>query len=207
MKKLLLTTMIASMLILPFGTVALAEHQEASALVPPPEIVDISGSVPAENTMDQIISPTVHAIVLAMNNQNVSRYSPADETVNWESLYNLLSMYGQMDERSEYVDNMLIVPSETVCDFAYALMGAPISPEAIPEILSDRMTYDGDADQYILVCGNDSLSEVQFQPSEGDNLYGSLIYLVNGTALSSFRVTVEPAENLLGYQITDLELA
>lgn len=142
-----------------------------------------------------------------MNNQDVCQYTPADQNISWEALYNLLSMYGQMDERSEYVDNMLVIPSETVSDFACALMGTPVSPEDIPETLQDRMTYDSDADQYVLVCGNDSLSQVQFKDSGEEDLYGSLIYLVDGTPLSSFRVMVEQADNLLGYQITALELA
>ena len=206
MKKLLLTTMIASMLILPFGTVALADDQEASS-APAPVVEYVTGSVPAQNTFTQAIAPTVHAIVLAMNNQGVSQYSPAESSLTWEALYNLLSMYGQMDDRSEYLDGLLVVPSEVVSDFACALMGSPVSPDAIPESLLDRMRYDSDTDSYLLVCGNDSLSEVQFKDSDEETVYGSLVYLVDNTPLSSFCVTVENADNLLGYQITALDLA
>lgn len=205
MKKLLLTTMIASMLILPFGTVALADHQEAPACAPQPDY--ITGCVPAESSMVQALAPTVHAIVLAMNNQDVGHYTPEDLSISWEALYNLLSMYGQMDERSEYVDNMLVLPAETVSDFSCALMGTGVSPEDIPESLMDRMTYDSDTDRYILVCGSDSLSQVQFKDSGEADIYGSLIYLVDGSPLSSFRVSAQQADNLLGYRILELELA
>ena len=209
MKKLLLTMMIASMLILPFGTVALAENQEASAAITtetlPPGYTN--GTIPAETTMEQAISPAVHAMILAMNNHNVCQYSPDNTDVAWEALYNLLSMYGQLDSRSEYVDELLVFPSETVSDFSCALLGYPVDPTQMPEFLTDRMNYDAETDTYLLVCGNDDLCEVQFHADTGDEMYGSLVYQVDGTALSSFCVASDHADNLLGYQITQLELA
>ena len=142
MKKLLLTTLIASMLLLPFGTVAMAENQEASAAVvvetTSPE--HITGAVPAESTMAQAISPAVHAMILAMNNQNVCQYSADNTDVAWESLYNLLSMWGQLDDRVEYEDGYLVFPSETVSDFSCALLGYAVDPAQLPEFLFDRMT-------------------------------------------------------------------
>lgn len=209
MKKLLLTTMIASMLLIPFGTVAVAENQEASAAVVVETMTPkyVTGAVPAQSTMAQAISPAVHAMILAMNNHNVCQYSAENTDVAWESLYNLLSMCGQLDDRAEYVDGFLVFPAETVADFSCALLGYTVEPSQLPEFLLDRMNYDAQTDSYLLVCGNDDLSEIQFNDDTGDEMYGSLVYQVDGTALSSFCVVSDHADNLLGYRITRLELA
>lgn len=209
MKKLLLTTLIASMLLLPFGTVAMAENQEASAVVVVETISSeyAPGTAPAESTMAQAISPAVHAMILAMNNHNVCQYSTDNTDVTWEALYNMLSMYGQLDDRSEYVDDFLIIPSETVSDFSSVLLGYAVDPAQLPEFLSDRMNYDADTDSYLLVCGNDDLCEIQFNDDTGSQMYGTLVYQVDGTALTSFCVVSDHADNMLGYQITQLELA
>lgn len=209
MKKLLLTTMIASMLILPFGTVALADDEGASlpAGTEYLEPVYIVGGVPADCTMAQAISPAIHAMILAMNNHGVCQYTATDDSLAWESLYNLLSMYGQLDDRSEYQDGLLVLPRETVNDFSCALLGYTITSESVPAFLADRMWYDADSDSYLLVCGNDELCEVQFLEDSGSQLRGSLVYLVDGTPISSFCVTVDHADNLLGFQITQLTLA
>ena len=120
MKKVLMTLMIASLLVLPLGSVALAEHTEASQ---PPVSDFIPGAVPAESTFGQAMSPALHAAVLAMLNRDAASFSPADDALAWEALYNMLSLYGQLDERAEYHEDQLILPSETVSDFAAALLG------------------------------------------------------------------------------------
>ena len=209
MKKMLLTAMIASLLLLPFGTIAMAENQEASTAIVvetlSPECID--GTVPAESTMAQAISPAVHAMILAMNNHDVCQYSTDHTDVAWEALYNMLSIYGQLDTRSEYVDDFLVVPSETVSDFSCALLGYAVDPTQLPEFLFDRMTYDTETDSYLLVCGNDGLCEIQFSDDTGSEMYGTLVYQVDGTALNSFCVVSDHADNMLGYQITRLDLA
>ena len=159
MKKLLLTTIIASLLILPFGTVAMADMTEAPDTQA--EQLDYApGNVPAETGALDSMTPALHAAILAMVNLGQRELDLSDPVAAWETLYNMLSLYGQMDDRSEYLDEELVLPSETVMDYASALFTgtAPLSP--IPEALSDRIRYDGKLDSYLLTCGDDSLAEI-----------------------------------------------
>ena len=104
MKKLLLTTLLAALLILPLGTIALADDETAA--VPPQSVEYIPGSVPAQTDLSSML-PAMHAVLLAMDNQGVTSFAADNETLSWEMLYNMLSMYGQMDDRAYYDDAML----------------------------------------------------------------------------------------------------
>ena len=199
MKKLLLTTIIASLLILPFGTVAMADMTEAPDTQA--EQLDYApGNVPAETG----------AAILAMVNLGQRELDLSDPVAAWETLYNMLSLYGQMDDRSEYLDEELVLPSETVMDYASALFTgtAPLSP--IPEALSDRIRYDGKLDSYLLTCGDDSLAEIQLTSIRelGGSLSvdGSLVYLVDGSSLAQFHAQFARQDNMFGYVITNLTL-
>ena len=167
MKKLLLTTIIASLLILPFGTVAMADMTEAPDTQA--EQLDYApGNVPAETGALDSMTPALHAAILAMVNLGQRELDLSDPVAAWETLYNMLSLYRQMDDRSEYLDEELVLPSETVMDYASALFTgtAPLSP--IPEALSDRIRYDGKLDSYLLTCGDDSLAEIQLTSMDAD---------------------------------------
>ena len=63
MKKILLTAVIASLLILPFAGTALALPEEAAAPVPVEEF--LPGRVPARTDAAEAMSPALHALVLA----------------------------------------------------------------------------------------------------------------------------------------------
>ena len=46
------------------------------------------------------MSPALHALVLAMLNHDVKHFDLENSSLTWEGLYNMLSLYGQMDTRS-----------------------------------------------------------------------------------------------------------
>ena len=145
-----------------------------------------------------------------MANQEATQFDVTNADLAFEALYNVLSVYGQMDERSENLDGSLSIPSEMVADFSVSLLGRSITPEELPDSLTDRMVYNGETDCYQLVCGTDTLSQVQFTDymDHGSThvLCGSLIYLVDNSTLAAFRVTVKNADNMFGYIITQLEV-
>ena len=58
MKKLLMTALITSLLVLPLGTVALADHEETPAVSAAQEY--IPGGVPAQVGAEQAMSPALH---------------------------------------------------------------------------------------------------------------------------------------------------
>lgn len=68
-------------------------------------------------------------------------YNDQDDVFLWNSLYYMLSLCGQMDERAELTDDMLILPAETVADYAGALFsnfdGLPARPG-----VNGRVSYE-----------------------------------------------------------------
>ena len=207
MKKVLLTAVIASMLILPLGGVALADNQDASRL----QAVDyIPGGVPAESSAPESICPALHAVVLAMLNQESTYFDCSNPTLAWESLYNMLSLYGQLDDRSEYQGELLALPAETVPDFAAALSEDLSAFREPPASLSDRMTYDAEQDRFLVVCGNDSLTELRLSSEKwidgALHISGALVYLVDGSDLAQFQTVLAPKDNLFGFTLSSLEL-
>ena len=208
MKKLLLTALIAAMLVLPLGTVALADDETAD-FSPMVNTEYMPGNVPAE-TSAQAMVPAMHAVLLAMENRAVSSFSTDDEALSWEMLYNMLSMYGQMDDRSIYDGEELILPSETVMDYSSALFPTPLSSDAMPAELADRMTYDAAVDEYRLYCGSDALSEVVITNIRDLNgsvaVSGKLMFLAEETELASFTATLAVTDNLFGYTLIGLDV-
>lgn len=209
MKKILLTAMIASLLVFPFGTVALAETQEASA-APTDQACYVPGEVPAETGAVESMAPAIHAVILSMLNHDAAVFDGRDESVSWEALYNMLSLYGQMDDRSEYRGETLVLQSETVRDYAAALSSGSMALEQLPASLADRMRYQKASDSLLLTCGNDSLAEAQLgsvvKVNGSLHVTGSLVYLVDGSDLASFQATLAPQDNMFGYTITSLAL-
>lgn len=209
MKKMLLTVIIASLLVFPFGTVALAENQEVSA-VQTEEPCYVPGAVPAETGAVESMTPAIHAVILSLVNHDSTVFDGQDESVSWEALYNMLSLYGQMDDRSEYQGENLVLPMETARDYAAALLPGSVALEELPASLSDRMRYQKSSDSLLLACGSDSLAEPQLGSVVKVNgsllITGSLIYLVDGSGLADFQATLAPRDNMFGYTITSLEL-
>ena len=208
MKKLLLTTLLAALLILPLGTIALADNETAA--VPPQSVEYIPGSIPAQTDLSSML-PAMHAVLLAMDNQGVTSFAADNESLSWEMLYNMLSMYGQMDDRAYYDGEMLVLPSETVMDYSAALFELPPASETLPAELADRMTYDAMLDEYRLYCGSDDLSQVVIDATANSvgsvELSGRLVYLAADETLCSFTASLTVCDNLFGYTLTELNVA
>lgn len=208
MKKLLLTTLLAAMLLLPLGTTALADDETSAAQ---PGIEDyVPGDAPAQTDISSML-PAMHAVLLAMDNQGVTSFAADEVSLSWEMLYNMLSMYGQMDERSFYEGERLILPSETVMDYSAALFELPPAVDTLPAELADRMTYDAGLDEYRLYCGSDDLSQVVIDSAEdlGGSvaLSGRLVYLAEEETLCSFTAELTVCDNLFGYMLAELQVA
>lgn len=212
MKKLLLTTMIAALLILPMGGVASAKNQETvpSEAFASQEMDYIPGNVPAETDALQSMTPAIHAMILAMIHHDLTVFDSTDSDLSWETLYNMLSLYGQLDQRSDYIDEDLLFPVETAADFSASLFPDLESLGRIPADLSDRMTYISRLDSYRLVCGDDGLAQIQLESSRQVNgnleITGALVYLVDGSNLARFHAALQPRDNMFGYTIVGLEL-
>ena len=208
MKKLL-AGMLATMMLLSLGTVALADDE---TVVPESEAVRVytPGTAPAQSDISSV-TPALHGVLLAMDNQGMTYFAADRDSVSWEMLYNLLSMYGQMDDRAYYEDEMLVLPGETVMDYSSALFAAPLSPDTMPEELSDRMRYEAESDEYRLYCGSDDLSQVfidEIVPSEdGILLSGRLVYMAEDELLSAFTAELIRVDNMFGYRLARMEVA
>jgi len=208
MKKLLLTALIAAMMALPLGTVALADDETP---IEPPVVNEeyVPGEAPAETSV-HFMAPTLHAVLLAMENRDLTSFTADDPSLSWEMLYNLLSMYGQMDDRSVYDGEMLVLPSETAMDYSAALFPAPLTSDTLPGELSDRITYNADTDEYLLYCGSDALSEVVITNTRDLGgmmaVSGKLMFLAEETELAAFTATLAVADNLFGYTLVSLDV-
>lgn len=211
MKKMFLSCLLAAALLVTLGGAALADHEEA---VPAPEAVQdyAPGAVPAQTGAVQSMSPAVHGVVLAMLHHGADQFRADDAALAWESLYNMLSLYGQMDERSEYRDSdHLLLLSETVRDYAAALDVPFDALGPLPEALYDRIVYDAAADSYQVVCGNDSQAQFQVYAAEqtagGLVLEGALVSLPDQRELTRFEAVLQPRDSMFGYAITGLTLS
>ena len=170
----------------------------------------LPGEVPAQSSAVDSMTPALHAVVLAMLNHEQAVFDSGDPVLGWEALYNMLSLYGQLDERSDYVGEDLVLPVETVMDFSAALVPSFSQLGGLPEDLSDRLAYDEEIDSYLVTCGSDSLAQIQVTQLENQNgtlnVTGALVYLVDGSDLAQFRAVLAPRDNMFGYTIAEMEL-
>ena len=146
--------------------------------------------------------------IVAMT-ENDLEYAPEDSEFLWTSLYYMLSLYGQMDERAEFTDDTLILPSEMVRDYAAALYPQVEQLPGIPSPISQRIRYQASDDSYHLARGDEGLAEVVLQTpitlaSGAVILTGQLNALEDGSVLRDFQVTLSPRDSMFGYVITDL---
>ena len=211
MKKMLLTVMIAALLVLPLGGVALAQTPEAVPEAPAEAgEVFVPGGVPAQTNALQSMSPALHGVVLAMLNQGQTSFDPAHSVAGWEALYNMLALYGQMDDRADCSGEEMSLPSEIVMDFSAALTAVSPTPDALPEEVADRMVYDAESDCYRLVCGDDGLAQIRLDSAldlDGQvEVTGALVYLVDNTDLAQFRAVLVEEDNLFGFSLVALDI-
>lgn len=210
MKKVLLTAVIASMLILPLGNVALADHEQASQPAQLPVTEYVSGGVPAQTDRVQAMTPALHGVVLAMLNHGEEDFSPDDAALTWESLYNMLSLYGQLDNRSETSGGWLLLPAETVYDYAAALNADLAALGPVPAELGDRLIRDASG-SYQVACGCDDLLEFQVRGSSsyagGLTVTGALVSRADGSDLAAFQAQLQLRDNMFGCSITGLTVS
>lgn len=163
------------------------------------------GDVPAGSSILDSITPPVSALVLCMLELDLE-YNQKDDIFYWNGLYYMLSLYGQMDSRAEFTDDTLILPAEAVADYAAALFADFSGLPALPDQLSQRITYsDGD---YYLARGDAGqlttvISTADTQ-ADGDLLVnGSLVSSATGDTVCSFVVELQPNDSMFGYAICD----
>ena len=107
LKKLVTAALITSMLILPVNSAGPTGHEEASL---PSQSQDyIPGDLPAQTGAEESMSPVLHAMLLAMLNHDVKSFDLSDSELGWEGLYNMLSLYGQLDSRSDEKNGELLM--------------------------------------------------------------------------------------------------
>ncbi len=202
LKKILTAALITSVLILPVNSVGSGTSS--------PEQAHLLGSVPAETGAAESMSPALHALVLAMLNHDAVSFDSENPVLAWEVLYNMLSLYGQLDSRSVTEQGELILPEETVRDYAAALALDPDAMGNPPAAIRDRLNYDNVSRCYVVVCGEDDLAQVRadsLKPAGGGyTLTGSLVYQVNGQTLARFRASLRTSDNMFGYEIAGVSI-
>lgn len=209
MKKVLMTALIASLLILPVHSAA--SSGAAGETPAPVQAQDFSpGSVPAEIGPAESMAPAIHALVLASLNHDAARFDLSDSELAWEGLYNMLSLYGQLDSRTEPQDGTLLLPAETVGDYAAALDLDVEGLGPVPAALGDRFTFSQADGLYRVVCGSDGLARLQVRETVrtagGLRLTGALVYEVDGEELVQFQAGLQSRDNMFGYAITELTI-
>lgn len=192
MKKILLTAVIVSLLIVPLGNTVLADQEEGAPS-------------PAGVSAVEAVLPAVHGAVLAMLNRDAAAFDPDDGDLAWESLYNMLSLYGQLDSRCDPQSGELILPEETVWDYAAALGIQPDSLPPLPDSLSDRIIYDSSEYCYRLICGDAGLAQLRIDTLRSDGGYLFLdCSLVDYSVLARFQVTFQPRNTMFGFAVSAL---
>ena len=208
MKKLILSVAVLAMLSAALGPAAAAQsQQEAPSAYSMPFI---HGSVPAQAAPAQAMRPALHALTLAMLENDLA-FDPQDEDFLWTSLYYMLGMYGQQDQRAVLTDDTLILPPEVISDYAAALYPQVTELPEIPQSIADRMAYSAQDNTYHLARGDAGLAEVAVRSAETQAdgtlaLSGSLVYPVDGSSLASFQAVLQPTDTMFGYVITDMTL-
>lgn len=205
LKRILAVLLITSMLILPVSSVGLVDGEAAAS-----GRDYLPGDVPAQTSSAESMSPALHALVLAMLNHDVKEFDFENKSLAWEGLYNMLSLYGQLDSRSVTEQGELFLPEETVMDYAAVLAVSLEELGAPPASIRDRLNYDNVSQSYVLVCGEDELAQLrldELQPSaSGYSLTGTLVYQVDGRVLAAFRAELLSSDNMFGYVVTGMRL-
>ena len=178
------------MLILPVSSVTPADAEGTLEEFLP-------GNATAEMAPAESMVPALHGIVLAMLNHNTQSFDRNDPQLAWESLYNMLSLYGQLDSRSVSDQDELLFPEETVLDYAAALDIEPGQLGDSPAALRDRLNEDNLAQIRV-----DSVTT-----AKGSCLLtGALVYEVENQVLARFQAVFQPRDNMFGCAVTSLTL-
>ena len=205
MKKRIVSITACAVLTTSLVCVSFAQTQQE------PPAASVQGNVPAQSQASQAMLPAVHALVLSMTENDLT-FNPEDPQFLWTSLYYMLGLYGEYDQRAELTDESLILPTEVIQDYAAALYPDVSALPEIPAPISERITYQSANDSYYLTRGDAGLAEITVQSittqSNGSEfMVGDLTYVVDGSALVSFEATLVPSDSMFGYVLTDLTIS
>lgn len=214
MKKLIPLLLAVCLLVTPMmGKVSADDHDHAISpeLFPQSTEQDMifpAGSVPADSALLDGIQLPIHALVLSMLEHEES-YDIQSPSFVWTGLYYALSMYGQADDRAQLTQEALLLPSESVHDFARALFARLESLPAIPAQLTDFVRYEPATDTYQLALGDFAETVLLLGepiPQEGGSfiLDGTLTALEDSSPLCSFRITLLENDTMFGFSILDV---
>ena len=209
MKKMLLSLTLVAAMLCSLGGMAYADN--AKDLQSPAASVEfVPGSVPAESGQVEGMIPPVNALVLCML-ENGLDYDESSDVFLWNSVYYMISLYGQMDSRAELTDEMLILPTETVEDYAAALFTNYHGLPQLPAVLCDRISYDAASDSYSLARGDAGLSETVIEQvsQQADGTFqvsGTLIALEDESSLCGFTASLTANDSMFGYAISGLTI-
>jgi hypothetical protein len=207
-KRLIVLTLVAALLCSLGGWVYAAGEGDLSA--PDQETFFVPGDVPAESGSLDGMVPPINALVLCMLEQGLT-YDEDSDIFFWNSLYYMISLYGELDIRAELTDDTLILPTETVEDYAAALFTNYSGLPALPNELLDRVTFDWQSDSYRLARGDAGLSETRIdgveQLSNGQvRVTGALVALEDESDLCTFSAILTANDSMFGYSISGMEL-
>lgn len=205
MKKTITAIALVMSIVVSMSGFAFAKSTQAPASEEP----FISGSVPAESAYLDGMIPPVNALVMCMLEQGLA-YDESDDVFFWNSLYYMISLYGQMDQRAERTDDTLILPTEMVQDYAAALFVSYDGLPKLPAALADRVRYDAAQDSYLLARGDAGQTELKLdsaQPHSGKvQVAGALVALEDGSELCRFQAVLIPNDSMFGYAIAGLTI-
>jgi len=209
MKKILLSVIIASLLIVPLGGTVMADHEEAVA--PVQAQTYLPGDIPAETDAAEAMLPAVHGVLLALLDRDVDTLDREDGALAWIALYNMLSLYGQLDDRADPDSGEFFLPEEAVRDYAAALEIDVDSLPPLPADLQDRINYDNVSHCYVIIRGEKDEAQLRIDRAEdsadGLILTGSLIYDVDGRVLTRFQTTLRPRDTMFGFSVHSLTVS
>lgn len=210
MKKLMIALLMTALLVVPMGGIAYAETKGEPQTQPAVETEFVPGGVPAESGVLDAMVPPVNALVLCMVEQGL-KYDEQDDVFLWNSLYYMLSLCGQMDERAELTDETLILPAETVADYAGALFSNYSGLPALPVDMVGRVSYDWQTDSFRLARGDAGLTETRLGQTKslGGGTFqvsGALVSLEDESVLHEFTVYLVRNDSMFGYAISGLDI-
>ena len=209
MKKWMIALMMAALLIVPMGGIAYAVGEGAPAAPVAGEF--IPGDVPAQSgTMDAMVAPCQRpGDVHGGTGPGLQR--PGMTCSCGTACTICSSLCGQMDERAELTDDMLILPAETVADYAGALFSNFDGLPALPREMNGRVSYDWQNDTFRLARGDAGLTETrlgEITELGGGRVQvaGALVSLEDESVLCSFTVDLVRNNSMFGYAISGLDI-
>lgn len=175
-----------------------------------PDVVFSAGSVPAEAEWTEGIQLPIHALVMSMWEHELS-YDIQSAPFVWNALYYALSLYGEMDDRAQLVDEALLLPSEAVNDFARALFAGLEQLPVLPPESADFVTYEESGDMYHLSLGDFALTRTALGPltRQADGTFvaeGTIFALEDNSSLCTFRTTLTENDTMFGFSIVEISL-